>query len=217
MPVLKVYKDGVWEELGGTTQLDGGNADTLDGYHASDFASAENLLSLRSEINNTITNSKNTWYGTCSTSASTTAKVVTTSTGDFSLKEGNVVYVLFTYYAYASSTLNVDGTGAKSIKVSGTSNVSTYQWGANEVVGFVYDGTYFRMLDGMIATTTYYGMTKLSSSTSSTSTSVAATSSAVKAAYDLANSKAPAYTYGTTDLTAGSSALETGKLYFVYE
>jgi hypothetical protein len=29
--------------------------------------------------------------------------------------------------------------------------------------------------------------------------------------------KAPAYTYSTTDLTAGSSALETGKLYFVYE
>ena len=28
---------------------------------------------------------------------------------------------------------------------------------------------------------------------------------------------APAYTYGTTDLTAGSSTLETGKLYFVYE
>lgn len=29
--------------------------------------------------------------------------------------------------------------------------------------------------------------------------------------------KAPAYTYGTTDLTAGTSALETGKLHFVYE
>lgn len=29
--------------------------------------------------------------------------------------------------------------------------------------------------------------------------------------------KAPMYTYGTTDLTAGSSPLETGKLYFVYE
>lgn len=28
---------------------------------------------------------------------------------------------------------------------------------------------------------------------------------------------APAYTYGTADLTAGSSALETGKLYFVHE
>lgn len=29
--------------------------------------------------------------------------------------------------------------------------------------------------------------------------------------------KAPAYTYGTSDLTAGTSKLETGKLYFVYE
>lgn len=29
--------------------------------------------------------------------------------------------------------------------------------------------------------------------------------------------KAPAYTCGTEDLTAGVSALETGKLYFVYE
>lgn len=33
----------------------------------------------------------------------------------------------------------------------------------------------------------------------------------------LANKYAPAYTYSTTDLTAGSSALTTGKLYFVYE
>ena len=32
-----------------------------------------------------------------------------------------------------------------------------------------------------------------------------------------ANELAPAYDYGTTDLTAGSSFLETGKLYFVYE
>ena len=40
------------------------------------------------------------------------------------------------------------------------------------------------------ASTSAYGVTKLSSSTSSTSTSLAATASAVKAAYDLANSKA---------------------------
>lgn len=31
------------------------------------------------------------------------------------------------------------------------------------------------------------------------------------------DAKAPAYTYGTTDLTAGSSSLATGKLYIVYE
>lgn len=34
---------------------------------------------------------------------------------------------------------------------------------------------------------------------------------------NLLAAKAPAYTYGTEDLTAGTSALETGKLYFVYE
>lgn len=28
---------------------------------------------------------------------------------------------------------------------------------------------------------------------------------------------APAYTYSTTDLTPGTSALETGKIYLVYE
>lgn len=39
------------------------------------------------------------------------------------------------------------------------------------------------------ATTSAYGVTKLTSSTSSASTTLAATASAVKAAYDLANSK----------------------------
>lgn len=72
-----------------------------------------------------------------------------------------------------------------------------------------------------------YGHVKLSDSTSGTSGEsggVAATPAAVKKAYDLANNanttakgKAPAYSYGTTDLTAGTSALETGKLHFVYE
>ncbi len=42
MPVLKVYKDGVWEELGGTSPMDGGNADTLGGMPASYFAVASN-------------------------------------------------------------------------------------------------------------------------------------------------------------------------------
>lgn len=80
------------------------------------------------------------------------------------------------------------------------------------------------------ASTSAYGVTKLSSSTSSTSKELAATASAVKAAYDLANTansaaaaaqstangKAPAYQYSTTDLTAGTSNLTTGTLYFVY-
>ena len=52
------------------------------------------------------------------------------------------------------------------------------------------------------ASTTNYGHAKLSTSTSSTSTSLAATPSAVKAAYDLANGKANAsHTHGKADIT----------------
>ena len=40
---------------------------------------------------------------------------------------------------------------------------------------------------------------------------------AAQAAQNAAANKAPMYTYGTTDLTAGSSPLESGKLHFVYE
>ncbi len=71
-----------------------------------------------------------------------------------------------------------------------------------------------------LGTDSKYGHVKLSDETNNASGvqgGTAATPAAVKAAYDLANSKAPAYSYGTEDLTAGSSPLETGKLYFVYE
>lgn len=165
------------------------------------------------EVDTAIADSKHMWYGTCPTAANTAAKVVTTNTGNFSLTAGNIVYVLFTYAAYSNSTLNVDGTGAIAIKTAGTTGVVTYQWAANEAIGFVYDGTYFRMLDGMVANTTYYGMTKLSSSTSSTSTTMAATPSAVKSAYDLADeAKALASSAGATAgqaMTAATNASTT--------
>jgi len=48
MAVLKVKRNGVWEKLGGVSKLDGGNADTLDGKHASDFAN-KNEFDLLSE------------------------------------------------------------------------------------------------------------------------------------------------------------------------
>jgi hypothetical protein len=46
MPVLKVYKNGNWEELGGTSPMNGGNADTLDGRHASEFALLSDIADL---------------------------------------------------------------------------------------------------------------------------------------------------------------------------
>ena len=62
-----------------------------------------------------------TVYATCSTSASTASKVATVQSGTMSLVEGAVVQVTFTYQNTASSpTLNVGGTGARSIRTLGT-------------------------------------------------------------------------------------------------
>ena len=66
MSVLKVKKDSVWEEVGGisdhthtTTDItnfpsslpaDGGNADTVDGKHASDFAAAADVAAVGNRL-----------------------------------------------------------------------------------------------------------------------------------------------------------------------
>lgn len=63
------------------------------------------------------------------------------------------------------------------------------------------------------ASTSKYGVTKLSSATNSTSTSLAATASAVKAAYDLANGKQDKLVSGTNIKTInGTSILGSGDI-----
>lgn len=63
------------------------------------------------------------------------------------------------------------------------------------------------------ASTSAYGVTKLSSSTSSTSTTLAATASAVKSAYDLANGKQAKLVSGTNIKTInGESILGSGDI-----
>ena len=156
------------------------------------------------------------FYGTCATAAATAAKVVVCE--DFTsadLVEGTVIIVKFTNaQTYnGAPTLNVNSTGAKNIKRVGTTNAARYEWLAGEVLQFVYDGSYWMLTDGGFATTTYYGVTKLSSSTSSTSTALAATPSAVKTAYDLANGKQDALVSGTNIKTInGDSILGSGNL-----
>ena len=59
-------------------------------------------------------------------------------------------------------------------------------WHPNQVVEFVYDGTYWLMVNPGPATTSYEGVVKLSSATNSTSEELAATPKAVKTTYDLA-------------------------------
>ena len=97
--------------------------------------------------------SQSTWWGTSSTTASTTAKVVTCA--DFSLTTGAIISVHFSTGNTADApTLNVNSTGAKSIYVgnsvcNGTTNV--LKWSANTVLTFMYDGTYWKYISSVSA------------------------------------------------------------------
>lgn len=123
---------------------------------------------------------KNVWYGTCTDSAGTSTKKVTTTTGDFAQEEGNVVFIRFSNAEEASSVkLKIDSTEA--VYTSTNSG-----WGRLEVVPFVYSNNKYERAGWTKATTALYGAVKLSTAVNSTSTGMAATPSAVKQAYDLA-------------------------------
>lgn len=150
-------------------------------------------------------------YATCSTASATVAKVAV-CTG-FKLTTGATVLVKFSNTnSAASPTLNVNSTGAKPIVAYGTTAIQAYAWKAGQAVMVVYDGTSWVALVQSWATTTYYGITKLSSSTSSTSTTLAATASAVKAAYDrnswnsITLTNALGLAYGGTGATTAAGA-----------
>jgi len=84
-------------------------------------------------------------YGTCSTAASTAAKVGTLS--NFVLSTGAVVGIKFTNANTASNpTLNVNSTGAKAIYCGGAASVSG-QITAGMMALFQYDGTYWQLLN----------------------------------------------------------------------
>lgn len=119
-------------------------------------------------------------YGVCDTASSTQTKTVSIPSVT-ALYEGLKVTVKFVNYQNYNGApkLNVSGTGDVSIcSVSGTL-AARYEWGAGEVVEFVYDGTYWTISDGGKATTTYYGVTKLVADPTSTSASYALTPSAI--------------------------------------
>ena len=115
-------------------------------------------------------NVKGVYYATCDTAQNTTAKVATLSKSNetFALEEGVVVYVKFIYPAPTSSslntTLNVAGTGAKTIKTltgGGFYGNGDYIWYANSIIAFVYDGTDWRMQAHGHASNTTGGVVKL--------------------------------------------------------
>ena len=149
---------------GNLAGLDSSGNLTDSGKKASDFAPASAIPKI--------------FYGTCSTSASTAAKVVECSTFTASdLVAGTIISVKFSNaQSYnGAPTLNINSTGAVNIKRVGTTNAARYEWVSGEMLTFVHDGTHWVLNGGGFATTTYYGVTKLSSSGTSTAVTIAQT------------------------------------------
>lgn len=114
-------------------------------------------------------------YGTCSTTASTAAKVV--SCASFDQVKNSIIGILFsTANTAATPTLNVNSAGAKSIYVGSATPTATdnvLKWSANTMVYFLFDGTYFRYITSVSAgsvvpsrgANTWYGTSSTSAST----------------------------------------------------
>lgn len=144
------------------------------------------------------------FYGTCSTVATTQTKVV--SIAEVSeLETGDVFYIKMTNAQTYNGVpkLQINNLAAKNITRTGSANASRYEWNAGEILEFLYDGTSMVLVDGAIANTTYYGLTKLSSAVNSSSEETAATSKAVKTAYDAANKTMT----GATATVAGAAGI----------
>lgn len=158
-----------------------------------------------------------TWYATCSTSASTAAKIITVT--GWTPTAGDILTVLFTTANTAATpTLNVNSLGAKSIYIGGSTPNSTtnvLKWSGNTTITFMYDGTYYRYLGMEAAATitqgggTWYGTSSTAATTAaktSTITNFKLTPGAVVA---ILFSTANTYASGAITLNVNSTGAKT--------
>ena len=159
----------------------------------------------------TISANKNESYGTCSSSGDASVKVVNIVRGSSLVEStvGNILRVRFDNALTCNNpTLRVKYGTSFDIYDRDTNNkLQSGAWGAGDIVTFYWDGSAVRAIAGLRATTANYGETKLSSSVSSTSTTEAATSSAVRQAYNLANGKQDALVSGTNIKTINNQSI----------
>lgn len=123
------------------------------------------------------------FYGDCNTEKNVAEKVVVCP--DWVLKNGNIIVVRFSITNISNDTmyLNVNNTGK--YQVGPITNPSKF-WRNGGVVAFAFDGnsSKYVMLNVNLATTEYYGVTKLSNVINA-STQMAVTPYAVRQVRDL--------------------------------
>lgn len=101
-----------------------------------------------------------TYYATCTTAAGTAAKVatITPAVTDFTLRTGTTVIVNFSATnSNSSATLNLNSTGAHSIRYKDAALTSTTRGylAANRLVILKYDGTYWQITGATTDGNTY--------------------------------------------------------------
>ena len=152
-------------------------------------------------------NARKATYATSSTAAGTQAKVAACS--NFALYTGATITVGFTNAnTHATPTLNVNSTGAKTIKnyTGAALTAAEYKWAAGAALTFVYDGSYWRMQDS--GATESKAAAAASASTASTKASEAATSASTAStkASEAATSASTASTKASEASTSASTA-----------
>ena len=195
-----VHKHSAADITSGTLSLARGGTNSTDGTapYATTLKTARTIDGVSFNGGANITH-----YASCSTPAATAAKVVTLS--NFTLAAGAVVTVRFTYANTAANpTLNVNGTGAKPIHAQNAALANNYYWSAYDIVTFVYSGSYWFVVGAPLGALLKAGgtMTGILYAQSNTSYATA----------QVRNIAA-----STTDLTAGTSSLNNGTIYLVYE
>lgn len=148
----------------------------------------------------------------CSTAAATQRKDVTI-TECTELIAGDVFVITFTKaQTYnGAPTMQINSLGAKNIRRLTGSNAGRYEWNDGEVVVFKWTGTYFVIVTGGFATTTYYGRTKLYTGAGSSSTALALTPASL---YNMANRSICPY-YSTSATYAVGDMVRYGD--YIYE
>lgn len=123
------------------------------------------------------------------TAAATAAKVATTTNGGYIPKSGDMIALtLTTANTAANATLNIDGSGAKNIRIGGNNaTAAALNNAANGTVYLIYDGTYYN-LTGMVRNVdnndTYSEITEAEITAGTASTARAITARRLKYALD---------------------------------
>ena len=175
-------------KVGTNLSISNGVLSATDTKYNAATTSAAGLMSANDKIK---LNSTNIAYGTCDTAAGTAEKVITIQGNDnWTLTTGSIIVIKFTNSNSASNvTLNVNGTGAKSIWYNNAAYTST----SNIVCGYakryttyMYDGTYWVWIShGTDSNTTYTNVALGQGYAVGTATSVTTTQTATLSSYAL--------------------------------